>query len=164
MFDIKSMSDEDKFFNFISGLQPWAQIELQRQVVRDLPSVIATVDGLVDFRITSSSPLKLKKGKNAGKKNPSKRDGWRKEGISKKFKPRGLQEKKDLRYFIYDSPHRTNDCPKCGKINAMVKETKVEPLVVEANTSQMNPLQLMNDLREEVAHNDTNQGLMVTTV
>ena len=46
----------------------------------------------------------------------------------------------------------------------MVKETKVEPLAAEANTSQMNPLQLMNDLREEVAHNDTNQGLMVTTV
>ena len=99
-------------FSIISGLQPWAQTELRRQVVRDLPLAIATVDGLVYFRITSSSPLKLKKGKDARKKNPSKRDGRRKEGISKKFKPRDLQEKKGLRYFIYDSPHRANDCPK----------------------------------------------------
>lgn len=108
--------------------------------MQDLPSAIATVDSLVDFRITSSSPMKLKKGKDAGKTNPSKHDGQRKEGISKKFKPRDLQEKKGLRYFIYDSPHRAKDCPKYGKINAMVKETKVEPSVAEANTSQMNPL------------------------
>ena len=30
MLDIKNMSDEDKLFNFISGLQGWAQTELRR--------------------------------------------------------------------------------------------------------------------------------------
>ena len=31
MLDIRNMSDEDKLFNFISGLQGWAQTELRRQ-------------------------------------------------------------------------------------------------------------------------------------
>ena len=30
MLDIRNMSDEDKLFNFISGLQGWAQTELRR--------------------------------------------------------------------------------------------------------------------------------------
>lgn len=49
MLDIKNMADEDKRFNFISGLQPWAQTELRRQAVRDLPAAIAVFDDLVDF-------------------------------------------------------------------------------------------------------------------
>lgn len=63
ILDMKNMSDEDKFFNFISSLQPWAQTELRRQMVRDLPSVIAIADGLVDFRIASSLPRNLRKEK-----------------------------------------------------------------------------------------------------
>src|SRR5262249_7140356 len=49
MLDIKNMSEEDKLFNFLSGLQPWAQVELRRQVVKDLPTTIATADSLVDY-------------------------------------------------------------------------------------------------------------------
>lgn len=49
MLDIKSMADEDKRFNFISGLQLWEQTELWRQAVRDLPAAIAVFDDLVDF-------------------------------------------------------------------------------------------------------------------
>ena len=30
ILDIKNMSEEDKLFNFMSGLQPWAQLELKR--------------------------------------------------------------------------------------------------------------------------------------
>lgn len=32
MLDIKNMSKEDQLFNFISGLQPWTQTELQWQI------------------------------------------------------------------------------------------------------------------------------------
>lgn len=131
MLDIKNMSDEDKLFNFISGLQPWAQTELRRQVVRDLPS---------------------------------KRDGRRNKGVSKKSKSGDSQEKKDLGCFICDGPHRAKDCPKRDKINAMVKKTEVALSVAEASTSRMNPLQLMNALREEVVDNNTNQGPMVSIV
>ena len=30
MLDIKNMSDDDKLFNFMCGLQGWAQTELRR--------------------------------------------------------------------------------------------------------------------------------------
>lgn len=52
MLDIQNMSDEDKLHNFISGMQVWAQNELRRQNVKDLPSAIAVADSLVDFHPT----------------------------------------------------------------------------------------------------------------
>ena len=51
MLDIKNMSEEDKLFNFMSGLQGWAQTELRRQGVRDLPTAMAAVDCLVDYKM-----------------------------------------------------------------------------------------------------------------
>ncbi|KAL0302208.1 UNVERIFIED_CONTAM: hypothetical protein Sangu_3114600 [Sesamum angustifolium] len=36
MLDVRDMSEEDKLFNFLSGLQTWAQTELRRQGVKDL--------------------------------------------------------------------------------------------------------------------------------
>ena len=51
MLDIKNMSDEDKLFNFMSRLQGWAQTELRRQEVRDLPTVMVAADCLVDYKI-----------------------------------------------------------------------------------------------------------------
>jgi hypothetical protein len=50
MLDIKDMSEADKLYNFLSGLQGWAQLELRRQGVRDLPTAMAAADALVDFR------------------------------------------------------------------------------------------------------------------
>ncbi|KAK4403117.1 hypothetical protein Sango_1052400 [Sesamum angolense] len=47
--DIRDMSEEDKLFNFLSGLKTWAQTELRPQGVKDLPSAIAAADRLVDF-------------------------------------------------------------------------------------------------------------------
>nr|GMD63383.1 hypothetical protein CDL12_02170 [Ipomoea batatas] len=47
--NIQSMSDEDKLFNFMAGLQSWAQSELRRQNLNDLSSAIAAAGGLVDF-------------------------------------------------------------------------------------------------------------------
>ena len=46
MLDIKNMFD-DKLFNFMYGLQGWAQAELWRQGVQDFPTTIAVVDCLV---------------------------------------------------------------------------------------------------------------------
>ena len=54
ILDIKDMSEVDKLFNFKSGLQGWAQAELRRQGVPDLPSAIAAADFLFDYRVTSS--------------------------------------------------------------------------------------------------------------
>ncbi|XP_025887488.1 uncharacterized protein [Solanum lycopersicum] len=52
MLDIQNMSDEDKLHNFISGMQGWAQNELRRQNVKDLPGAITAADSLVDFWTT----------------------------------------------------------------------------------------------------------------
>ena len=48
MLDIKNMSEEDKQFNFMSGLQPQAELELKRQVVRDLPTTMSGKNTLVN--------------------------------------------------------------------------------------------------------------------
>ena len=61
ILDIKGMFKVDKLFNFMSGLQGWAQTELRRQGVQDLPLAIA--DCLVDYKMASSlSPTQKGKG------------------------------------------------------------------------------------------------------
>ena len=63
ILDIKDMSEVDKLFNFMSGLHGWAQTELRRQGVQDLPSGMAAADCLSDYRVTSSStPAQKGKG------------------------------------------------------------------------------------------------------
>ncbi|KAK4385672.1 hypothetical protein Sango_2691200 [Sesamum angolense] len=84
MMDVRDMSEEDKLFNFLSGLQIWAQTELRCQVVKDLPSAIAAIDRLVDFRVTSSSDPEKKK-KDSGKEKGKSGKGW-KDGKFKKKK------------------------------------------------------------------------------
>ena len=60
---INDMSEVDKLFNFMSRLQGWAQTELKRQGVQDLPSAMAAVDCLFDYKVTSS-PTPTQKGKD----------------------------------------------------------------------------------------------------
>ncbi|XP_070013721.1 uncharacterized protein LOC142162448 [Nicotiana tabacum] len=48
--DIQNMSNEDKLHNFIFEMQGWAQNEIRRQKVKDLPSAIMAAYALVDFR------------------------------------------------------------------------------------------------------------------
>ena len=83
MLDIKNMSEEGKLFNFMSGLQGWAQTELRRQGVRDLPVAMATINCLVDYKMggdisTMQRPKSegSKKAKADGK--TSKKSGWKK--------------------------------------------------------------------------------------
>ena len=49
LLDIREMSEEDKWYNFLSSLKPWAQMKLRRQMVNDLPSAIVATDALVDL-------------------------------------------------------------------------------------------------------------------
>lgn len=64
------MSEENKLFNFMSGLQMWAKIELRRQGVRDLLLAIVDVDGLIDYNLSKTSNVAepSSKPKNKGKK------------------------------------------------------------------------------------------------
>ena len=77
MLDIQNMFDEDKLHNFILGMQGWAQNELRRQNVKDLPGAIAAADSLVDFQATRPStdvPSTSKTKKNNDKKGKRKKD------------------------------------------------------------------------------------------
>ena len=53
ILDISNMSEEDKLFDFMFGLQTCAHAELRRQVVKDIPSAMTAVEGLVNFRMNS---------------------------------------------------------------------------------------------------------------
>ncbi|KAK4380945.1 hypothetical protein Sango_3015400 [Sesamum angolense] len=83
MLDVRDMSEEDKLFNFLSGLQTWAQTELRRQGVKDLPSVIAAADRLVDFRVANSCDLEKKKN-DFGKERGNLARGGRMESLRKR--------------------------------------------------------------------------------
>ncbi|KAK4391962.1 Transposon Ty3-G Gag-Pol polyprotein [Sesamum angolense] len=119
MLDVRDMSEEDKLFNFLSGLQTWAQTELRRQGVKDLPSAIAAADRLVDFRVTNNSDQE-KKNKDSGKEKGKSGNGW-KDG---KFKKKKHQER--------------------GKLNALVAEADDD----EGGSPRVNPLQLVSALQE----------------
>lgn len=51
MLEIDDMSDHDRLYHFLAGLQPWAQIELRRQGVKMLKATMATIEALVDLRV-----------------------------------------------------------------------------------------------------------------
>ena len=85
MLDIKNMSEEDKLFNFVSGLQAWAQTELRRQGVKDLPSAMEAANFLVDYKLLGTTI--------AGSK--PKMDGSRKQKVTGKPSPDQTKGKKE---------------------------------------------------------------------
>ena len=74
MLDIKNMSKEDKLFNFTFGLQGWAQMELQRQGVHDLPTTMVAVDCLVDYKMGDVILTMQKPKSKGGKKAKAQQD------------------------------------------------------------------------------------------
>ena len=84
MLDILNMSEKDKPFNFKSSLQPWAQLELKRQAVRDLPTTMSIADALVDYKYNKPSRDDEKcKSKEKGK-DKQKKDGKKNKDKQKK--------------------------------------------------------------------------------
>jgi hypothetical protein len=101
--DIDNMFEDDRLFNFLSGLQPWAQMELRRQKVSDLSSTIAGADVLVDLRPNDSD-------KNAENTKNS------------KVKANGKGLKSNLQCFICKGNHFANECPLKAQLSAIFKE------------------------------------------
>ena len=165
ILDIKDMSEVDKLFNFMFGLQRWAQTELRRQGVQDLPSAMAAADCLSDYRVTSSS-TPTQKGKGHNKESNRKLDGKTSKSGGKGWKnPQDMQAKVGEKgtssqttrlsgCFICDGPHRARDCPKKEKLNALMADDG-EDSGAEVPT-RANPLQLLNAMRAESTH----RGLM----
>ncbi|KAG8371445.1 hypothetical protein BUALT_Bualt13G0088300 [Buddleja alternifolia] len=73
MLDVKDMSEEDKLFNFLSGLQNWAQAKLRHQGVKDLQSATMAVDRLVDFKVVGAPNSEQEKKDSRKDRNQAKR-------------------------------------------------------------------------------------------
>ncbi|KAK2993339.1 hypothetical protein RJ640_002708 [Escallonia rubra] len=155
MLHIPNMTEEDLLFNFIDGLQNWAKQELQRRSVKDLDEAIAVAESLMEYvRVGDSS-----KGKNvqaASKGNHAKGGGdkskaWHKgnhqagtnrsEGQGKLEERRAKNKPKNGCFFC-GGPHWARDCPRQGKLNALIEE-KGES---EEDDVQMGSLQILNAL------------------
>ncbi|XP_077217959.1 uncharacterized protein LOC143852459 [Tasmannia lanceolata] len=59
MLDIKSMSEQNKLFQFLEGLKPWAQTELQRRGVQNLVEAMTAAEKLFD-RVADDATNKRK--------------------------------------------------------------------------------------------------------
>ena len=142
MLDVKNMSEDDKLFNFFSGLQPWAQAELRRQNVKELPTAIAVADSLVDYKIEPSSSKGDKKKEGDGKQ------GRKKNGESSKQRgsdvPQG-RGNSNSGCFLCNGDHKIRNCPKRNRLTALVTED-VHSGSEDAGecTPRVNPLQLLN--------------------
>ncbi|KAK2991421.1 hypothetical protein RJ640_019067 [Escallonia rubra] len=168
MLHIPNMTEEDLLFNFIDGLQNWAKQELQRRGVKDLDEAIAMAESLMEYaRVGDSS-----KGKNvqvASKGNHAKGGGdkpkaWNKgknqagtnksEGQGKLEERRAKSKPKD-RCFFCGGPHWARDCPRQGKLNALVEENEE----LEEGDVHMGSLQILNALHAKaVAKVPTGEG------
>jgi hypothetical protein len=141
MLDIKDMSEADKLYNFMSGLQVWAQLELRRQGVKDVATAMAAADGLVDFRQEKGEGEKEPKFKDKGKK----KKGEEADAVSK-GKPNDAEKlskgKRDFGCFICGGPHRARECPKKEQVNALRIMADPEEDAEVGATARMNPLQV----------------------
>ncbi|KAL0339190.1 UNVERIFIED_CONTAM: hypothetical protein Sangu_1441100 [Sesamum angustifolium] len=124
LLDVRDMSEEDKLFNFMAGLKPWAQTELSRQGVKDLPTAIVAADRLGDYKVPNepeqrsddSGDDKAKFGKKFKKKDKVK------EVVTETSELRSVERPRAGCFICGNLEHRVLDYPKCGRLNAIVAE------------------------------------------
>lgn len=125
MLDIQDMSEVDRLFNFMSGLQPWAQTELRRQGVKDLSSAMAAAEGLMDFGRPNGASNKKGTETRFGKpqeKNGRPFDG--KKGGESGGTTSGESDPtlKSKGCFTCGGPHMAKHCPSKVKLSAIFAE------------------------------------------
>nr|TKS05961.1 hypothetical protein D5086_0000127890 [Populus alba] len=153
ILDIENMSEEDRLFNFMSGLQPWAQAELRRQNVKDLSSAIAAADNLVDYKAPARESYKSASFKSKGKskeERPKKKFGGfgggagkataAEKGKAKYTHTPGNGTKPNITCFICEGPHFARECPKREKLNAIRAGNSDEE---EGMITRVNPMRVL---------------------
>ncbi|XP_077242396.1 uncharacterized protein LOC143882895 [Tasmannia lanceolata] len=142
MLDIKSMSEEDKLFQFMEGLKPWSQTELRRRGVQNLATAMIEAEKLFDHvgddatnrkkdfnnkpsssfnrppsnMNTSSRSFSSTRGRiqgSGGDRRTYHREGSRQYNEAPTSASQGP-------CFICTSPHYTRFCPKKGTVNALL--------------------------------------------
>jgi hypothetical protein len=137
MLGIKDMSEADKLYNFMSGLQEWAQRELRSQGIQEINAAMAAADRLLDFRQEKDEGERQPKFKGKGQKNKGKEADAGSKGEPKEGQKQ-FQGKRDFGCFICGGPHRAKECPRKEQLGALEiqEEEEGEPVV------RMNPLQV----------------------
>ncbi|MCF8701937.1 hypothetical protein L3054_11180 [Corynebacterium sp. MC-10] len=133
MLDIQNMSDEDKLHNFIAGMQGWAQTELRRQNVKDLPNAIAAADSLVDFRPPTESPevhsssqsMRKAERRKEWKKNGRKEGNDKEEPVAEAESSKKKNSVKDKGCYTCGGQHFARNCPN-SKVNAVVVTSEAQ--------------------------------------
>lgn len=146
IIDIRNMFEEDKLFNFMIGLQSWAQMELRRLAVKDLPSAMVAADSLLDFKMSdeTQSEMNVKEnGKDKKFRNREEEKAQENEGQHKAKKMRIFDKGKSKDFwtsgcFICRGPHLAKVCPKKERLDALIVEEDAEEAV------RVNPLQIVN--------------------
>lgn len=83
MLDVRDMSEKVKLFSFISGLKPWAQVELNHQVLWDLEATIKEAERSIDFNQTD------------GRKNLTKKDAQPTRSVSTQANANNFSKRKN---------------------------------------------------------------------
>ncbi|KAK2967413.1 hypothetical protein RJ640_022345 [Escallonia rubra] len=159
MLHIPNMAEEDLLFNFVDGLQSWAKKELQRRGVKDVDEAIAMAESLTEYdRGGESSKPKWEdeasegNHANGGGESPK---AWHKgdkhastsktEGHGKLQERRASRKLKDC--FFCGGPHWARDCPRQGKMAALIEEKEKEK--AECETVHIGSIQVLNALQKK---------------
>ncbi|CAL8091250.1 unnamed protein product [Prunus armeniaca] len=158
LFEVPSMTDEDKLMYFMSGLQNWAKLELQRRHIQTLSEAIAAAESLVEFKKKDQGDSKFKGKKDSsgsgrgdskpkeGSKSGDKSDGHKSSGRKNDKGDKG-KDKSKLACYLCNGAHMKRDCPQKKALNAMNQE-KEEEADMEA---RMGDIHRFNAVQAKVA-------------
>ncbi|KAM2621540.1 hypothetical protein TB2_026279 [Malus domestica] len=150
LFEVPNMSEEDKLMYFMSGLQNWAKLELQRRHVQTLSDAIAAAESLIEFKSSHQGDSKStgKRGnheKSGGEHKPKDKAETSKPKEKKADKhDKGKGKSWQPTCYLCDGPHMMRDCPQKKALKAMAfKEDKAE----ESNDATMGCIRLLNAIQ-----------------
>ncbi|KAM1847839.1 hypothetical protein ACFX14_012057 [Malus domestica] len=150
LFEVPNMLEEDKLMYFMSGLQNWAKLELQRRHVQTLSDAIAAAESLIEFKSSHQGD-----SKSTGKKGNHERSGGEHKPKDKAETSKPKEKKADKHdkgkgkswqptCYLCDGPHMMRDCPQKKALKAMAfKEDKVK----ESNDATMGCIRLLNAIQ-----------------
>nr|XP_028962225.1 uncharacterized protein LOC114826300 [Malus domestica] len=150
LFEVPNMLEEDKLMYFMSGLQNWAKLELQKRHVQTLSDAIAAAESLIEFKSSHQGD-----SKSTGKKGNHERSGGEHKPKDKADTSKPNEKKADKHdkgkgkswqptCYLCDGPHMMRDCPQKKALKAMAfKEDKAE----ESNDATMGCIRLLNAIQ-----------------
>ncbi|CAN6705190.1 unnamed protein product [Malus baccata var. baccata] len=150
LFEVPNMLEEDKLMYFMSGLQNWAKLELQRRHMQTLSDAIAAAESLIEFKSSHQGD-----SKSTGKRGNHERSGGEHKPKHKAETSKPNEKKVDKHdkskgkswqptCYLCDGPHMMQDCSQKKALKVMAfKEDKAE----ESNDARMGCIRLLNAIQ-----------------